>query len=53
LRTVREKCDRELRALPPQVRALGGAASSPYPVSISETLQALAASIDALQDNSH
>jgi nicotinate phosphoribosyltransferase len=53
LRTVREHCDRELRALPPQVRELGGTGNASYPVSISETLRALATSVDALQGESH
>jgi len=43
---VREHCSAELRALPPRLRE-PGAAVAPYPVSISDTLQAMAASIDA------
>jgi nicotinate phosphoribosyltransferase len=46
LRAAREHCGSEMRALPPRLRELG-AAVSPYPVSISATLQAMAASIDA------
>jgi nicotinate phosphoribosyltransferase len=45
LRAVREHCGTELGALPPQLRELGTAVA-PYPVSISDTLRALAAGID-------
>jgi nicotinate phosphoribosyltransferase len=45
VRAVREHCSAEMRALPQQLRRLdtGG---TPYPVSISDTLQALAATVD-------
>jgi hypothetical protein len=46
LHTVREHCSSELRALPPRLCELS-AAVTPYPVSISATLQAMAASVDA------
>jgi nicotinate phosphoribosyltransferase len=45
LRELRERCRTELGALPPQLRELGTGVT-PYPVSISATLQALAAGID-------
>jgi nicotinate phosphoribosyltransferase len=45
LRALREHCSTEMKALPPQLRELGTAVTS-YPVSISNTLQAVAASID-------
>src|SRR5215469_12030988 len=46
LRALREHCSTEMRALPPRLHALGTGVA-PYPVSISDTLQALAAGIDA------
>jgi nicotinate phosphoribosyltransferase len=46
LPAIREHCRRELAALPPRLRELGGAAHAPYPVAISDTLQRLAASVD-------
>jgi nicotinate phosphoribosyltransferase len=46
LRAVREHCGREMAALPPRLRELG-AADTPYPVTISDTLQAMAARLDA------
>jgi len=46
LRALREHSRTEMRALPPWLRDLGTEVS-PYPVSISDTLQALAAGIDA------
>jgi len=45
LRALREHCRSEMRALPPQLRELGTAVTA-YPVSISNTLQAVAAGID-------
>ena len=45
LRALREHCRGEMRTLPPQLRELG-AAVTPYPVAISNTLQAVAAGID-------
>jgi nicotinate phosphoribosyltransferase len=45
LRVLREHCSTEMRALPPRLRELGTAVT-PYPVSISDTLQAMAAGID-------
>jgi nicotinate phosphoribosyltransferase len=45
LRALREHGSTEMSALPPQLRELGTAVT-PYPVSISNTLQALAAGID-------
>jgi nicotinate phosphoribosyltransferase len=45
LRVVREHCGTEMGALPPQLRELGTAVT-PHPVSISATLQAMAAGID-------
>jgi nicotinate phosphoribosyltransferase len=45
LRAVREHCSSALRALPGQLRELGTAVT-PYPVSISDTLRAMAAGID-------
>jgi nicotinate phosphoribosyltransferase len=47
LSALREHCARELRALPPRLRALS-AAAAPYRVSISEPLRSMAASFDAL-----
>jgi nicotinate phosphoribosyltransferase len=46
LRAVREHCGREMAALPLRLRELG-AADTPYPVTISDTLQAMAARLDA------
>src|SRR5215831_8859280 len=46
LRALREHCSTEMKALPPRLRELGTGVT-PYPVSISDTLQALAAGIDA------
>ena len=46
LRALREHCSTEMRALPPRLGELGTGVT-PYPVSISDTLQALAAGIDA------
>jgi len=46
LHAVREHCRRELRALPPPLRALSGV-FTPYPVSISAAVEALAARVDA------
>ncbi len=51
LSAVREHCGTEMRALPPRLRELRGAVT-PYPVSISDTLQAVAARLDALEDQS-
>ena len=51
LNALREYCGTELRALPPRLRALRGAVL-PYEVSISDTLQAMAASLDALGEGS-
>ena len=45
LPAVREHCSNEMRALPAQLRELSPAVA-PYPVSISDTLQAMAAGID-------
>jgi len=45
LRAVREHCVTAMRALPAQLRELGTAVT-PYPVSISDTLRAMAAGID-------
>ena len=46
--SIREHCRSEMSALPPRLRALGGADVS-YPVSISEPLRATARSVDALE----
>ena len=46
--SIREHCRSEMSALPPRLRALGGADAS-YPVSISEPLRATARSVDALE----
>ena len=48
LSSIREHCRSEMSALPPRLRALGGADVS-YPVSISEPLRATARSVDALE----
>ena len=48
LSSIREHCRSEMSALPPRLRALGGADAS-YPVSISEPLRATARSVDALE----
>ena len=45
LRAVREHCSTAMRALPGQLRELGTAVT-PYPVSISDTLRAMAAGVD-------
>jgi len=45
LRAVRAHCSTEMRALPPPLRELSPALT-PYPVSISDTLRAMAAGID-------
>ena len=45
LPALREHCSNEMRALPAQLRELSPAVA-PYPVSISDTLQAMAAGID-------
>jgi nicotinate phosphoribosyltransferase len=46
LQAVREHCRNEMQALPPSLRGLSGA-FTPYPVSLSDTLKAMAASVDA------
>ena len=46
LQAVRRHCSTEMRALPPRLRELSGD-FVPYPVSISDALQAVAASLDA------
>jgi hypothetical protein len=45
LRAVREQCSTAVRALPEPLRELGTAVT-PYPVSISDTLRAMAAGVD-------
>jgi nicotinate phosphoribosyltransferase len=45
LRAVREHCGTEMRALPPPLRELSPALT-PYPVSISDTLRAMARDLD-------
>jgi len=45
LRAVREHCGTEMRALPPPLRELSPALT-PYPVSISDTLRAMARGLD-------
>ncbi len=50
LSAVREHCSTEMRTLPPQLRELD-IATTAYPVSISDTLQAMAMSVDALDSS--
>ena len=49
LEQARSRCHADLMRLPPELAALEPAAT-PYPVSVSDPLQALAAAVDREQD---